>query len=220
MKEPAKRGQQPAVQDRDIDGILDSATVYIQDRFIKHFNGKPLSLFSVFDFHSWPDSKRMPDLFRTFGDENVEELISVYSPVLTQDEIDNALDEWLGLKSHVESMKCNHLPVNLAYSRILAASDTLPHLKNILPLVSIMLTISPSTAECERGFSQANRIKTSLRTSLSQDTFSNLMRIRMDGPQLKDFMPRSSVEHWYSSGKGRRHINGHSLSGPRKTSIN
>ena len=34
-----------------------------------------------------------------------------------------------------------------------------------------MFTISPSTAECERGFSQANCIKTSLRTSLSQDTF-------------------------------------------------
>ena len=46
-----------------------------------------------------------------------------------------------------------------AYEGIMGNQDV-DHLRHILPLVSIMLTISPTTAQCERGFSQMNQVNT------------------------------------------------------------
>ena len=76
------------------------------------------------------------------------------------------------------------------------------NVQHILPLVNIMLTISPSTAECERGFSAMNKIKIESRTSMSQDTLKNLMRISSDGPNLIEYNVTDSVVHWMNSSMG------------------
>ena len=76
------------------------------------------------------------------------------------------------------------------------------HLRHILPLVSITLTIYPTTAECKRGFSQMNQVKTQLRTSLNQETISSLLRIKIDGPTLANYNLTKSIVKWLNSGKG------------------
>ena len=218
VKPPAKRGREEGeFNEQFLDDLLDSAVTYVDSRFSKYFNEGLLSLFSVFDYNIWPDKTTAPEEFRNYGTPNISKLLEIYSPVLSQAEKDNALDEWHDLKVYMESMRSNGLAVTTAYERILGLSysNSVTHLKNILPLVTIMLTISPSTAECERGFSQTNRIKTDLRTRLSQDNFSNVMRINMDGPKLHDFNSRPATEHWLSSGKGVKHLKGHVCSGPR-----
>ena len=50
-------------------------------------------------------------------------------------------------------------------------------MKHIMILILIMLTISPTTAEYERGFSSVNNIKTTARTSMKQEALSSLVRI-------------------------------------------
>ena len=95
----------------------------------------------------------------------------------------------------------------------MSPNNATDHISCILPLVNIMLTISPSTAECERGFSLMNGLKTQNRTSIKQDTLSCLMRIKVDGSDFESFLPAESLNNWLES--GNRHIHGHKLSGPR-----
>ena len=79
-----------------------------------------------------------------------------------------------------------------------------------------MLTISPATADCERGFSSVNIIKTTARTSMKQEALSSLVRIKVGGPDLMEYNPTESIINWLNSGNlGTRHIKGHICTGPR-----
>ena len=93
-------------------------------------------------------------------------------------------------------------------------------MKHIMILI-LITTISPTTAECERGFSTVNNIKTTARTSMKQEALSSLVRIKVDGPHLMEYNPTESIINWLNSGKGTRHIKviyhikGHICTGPR-----
>ena len=54
-------------------------------------------------------------------------------------------------------------------------ADTPDSLQNIMILVRLMFTMSPSTAACERGFSAMNTIKNIRRIRMGDDTLSTLM---------------------------------------------
>jgi len=54
-------------------------------------------------------------------------------------------------------------------------------------LAHLALIIPVATADCERGFSTQNRVKTDDRSSLSQQKLNDLMRISMHGPDLELF---------------------------------
>ena len=57
----------------------------------------------------------------------------------------------------------------------------------ILILLSITMTISCGTCECERGFSCMNRQKTNEKISMSNDTLNNVMLISVNGPDISEF---------------------------------
>ncbi|MES9884373.1 MAG: hAT transposon family protein [Sedimenticola sp.] len=196
----------------DINELLTAAETFLEERFTKHLEGEPHSLFNAFDFHIWPNKDTSPEEFSTFGDDSIDKLFTIYAPLLTDAERESGSDEWLDLKMYI-SRNVNR-PVVDAYESVLGNQDV-DHLKNILPLVKIMLTISPTTAECERGFSKMNQIKTDSRTSLKQSTVSSLMRINLDGMSLEDYKPTQSIVHWLNAGKGTRHTSGHLCPGPR-----
>lgn len=60
-----------------------------------------------------------------------------------------------------------------------------------------------STADCERGFSRQNLIKTSLRNSLGVRSLENLLRISVEGPALDQFVFKLSFQRW-AANKTRR----------------
>jgi len=76
---------------------------------------------------------------------------------------------------------------------------TPPGLKALMTAVT---TIAISTAECERCFSVMNDILSPIRSSMSVEHTSSLMFIKLVGPPLPEFHPRSYVKSWLS--KGRR----------------
>lgn len=198
-----------------LDELLSASEIFLEERFVKHLREEPLSLFIVFDFHQWPNKEENPDDFNNFGNEEIDKLVELYGPVLTDEERQSAADEWLDLKNYILRNPNPKRSLVTAYESILVDKDA-EHLAHILPLVTIMLTISPTTAECERGFSQLNQVKTQLRTSLNQETLSALLRIRIDGPDVSDFNPTSSIIKWMETGSGSRHLQGHKCTGPRK----
>ena len=87
-------------------------------------------------------------------------------------------------------------------------------------LFKIMMTISASTAACERGFLCMNDEKTSLRTHLFNDTLNNILRINVNGPLIEEFTPFPHVQSWIDSTKGTHHIKGHAKPMKRKQKKN
>ena len=178
-----RRGQEDTIDriNSDIDSLLNDAVFFLEERFIKHIGGEPHSLFNIFDFHCWPD--KASESFKTYGDEEIEKLVQHFTPVLTEEEQENAVDQWLDLKLFVARNMDRTLIE--AYESVLNPNNATDHIRRILPLINIMLTLSPTTAECERGFSLMNGLKTQNRTSMKQDSLSSLMRIKVGGHEFE-----------------------------------
>ena len=91
---------------------------------------------------------------------------------------------------------------NLSWAKInLMWSTELP---NLLKLIDLILSISSSTAECERGFSAMKRIKSSERSLLKIKTLDDLMMIHMNSKECSLFDPAPGIETWMT--KKQRYI--------------
>ena len=106
------------------------------------------------------------------------------------------IEELLGYTESIKT-KC-------VYASLLARNQN--DLNNVLVLVKLTITISPTTATCERSFSAMNRLKTVLKTRMQQGTLSNLLRVKDQGTVLKDFYPDSAIDQWLLKAKTKRHI--------------
>ena len=67
-----------------------------------------------------------------------------------------------------------------------------------------MLVLPISAAQCKRGFSAQNHIKSSKRSSLVVSTTKDLTRITLEGPSLEDYDPSPAVARWINSAKHAR----------------
>ena len=72
-------------------------------------------------------------------------------------------------------------------------------LPNILAVVNLILSIPPSSAEAERGFSQLKLVKSNLRSNLDQKTLNNLLAVKMLA-SVETYNPAKAIEHWNNSG--------------------
>ena len=67
------------------------------------------------------------------------------------------------------------------------------------------LLLPIATADCERGFSAMNHIKTSPRNRLKTETLEQLMFISIEGPPPNEFDFDRATDHW--GRRGNRRIN-------------
>jgi hypothetical protein len=75
---------------------------------------------------------------------------------------------------------------------------------NILSLVDLICTLSPSSAEAERGFSQLKIIKTSLRSRLNQLTLNQVLCIKLHSQDILHFNPEPAIQVWNTSSTRQR----------------
>lgn len=68
--------------------------------------------------------------------------------------------------------------------------------ENILMLIRLLFTIPVSNAAMERMFSNLGRVKTAKRSSISQGTLENILRIQAEGPPLESYDPSTAVHDW------------------------
>lgn len=183
-------------------GLIEDITRYMDKRFI-NFSELPLRGFGIFNFNLWPTTR---DELCVHGNDELGALVTHFEDVLgSSDGLDSMINEFCQLKGQLKSLK--NTSVFSAYSNLLLHRPA--SLSNILKLVEIMFTVSPSTAECERSFSAMNRLKTLNRNSLDQVSLQDLMNIVVHGPTMDDFSPDDSIDVWLTSGPGTRHTNGH-----------
>ncbi len=190
--------------------IINRAIEYIEDRF-NAFDAPPLSHFKVFDCREWPTSR---DELSVYGDDDITALIDHYKEVLTDDEKENIASEFCGLKSRLKDRRMRtSSDVLSAYTGLIRLAPL--NLKHIITLIKIMMTLSVSTAEVERGFSALNRIKTPQRATMSQPCLQNHLMVSMNTAEVGKYDAGThEINHWLSSGKGPKHVHGHKLPTP------
>lgn len=74
-----------------------------------------------------------------------------------------------------------------------------------------MMTLSPSTASCERGFSIQNILKTDKRTRLTQNNLRNQLLLMTEGPPVSEFIAEECISKWLLSTSKGRYVHGHKL---------
>lgn len=75
--------------------------------------------------------------------------------------------------------------------------------KNLLKLAKIGLSAPVHTADCERGFSAQNMVKTAHRNRLSPETVDNLLTIKLEDGDSQNFDFCAALNHWRNA-KTRR----------------
>ena len=63
-------------------------------------------------------------------------------------------------------------------------------------LVHLAVTASIHTSDCERGFSAQNQVKTALRNRISSERVDDLLIVKIEGEDLKNFDFLAALQHW------------------------
>lgn len=174
---------------------LDKVIDYVSTRF-KTLQEPPLSYMSVFDHRELPADRSQ---LLQYGKNEVKELVEMFGYQFSDEVKAHIVHEWTELKVCLVKQKDKH-PLDVYESMMMGNYEGI---HNILLLVQIMLTISPSTAQCERSFSAMKMIKTSHRSSLRQEMLSSLMRIHASGISFEEFNPEPAIIKWMSTTKKR-----------------
>ena len=74
---------------------------------------------------------------------------------------------------------------------------------NLSKLAQVFMALPIGTADCERGFSTMKRIKTRLRSQMSNVTLNHCMRISMEAPALDTFDFDTALNSWSALKKRR-----------------
>lgn len=78
---------------------------------------------------------------------------------------------------------------------------------NIFLITELLFSLPFSTAKVERFFSILKIIKNERRASLNCSTLNDLLEVNVEGPTLKNFIPDSAVDIWWSSCQSGRRVN-------------
>lgn len=128
--------------------FLTDTVSYLEKRFAS-LSCPPLSDFSAFDHRSMPVQRGER---ASYGNKEVQRLTEHFAPppLLTTEEKEGVMKEWQELKTLLAAQKA--LKPTDMYASLLAAKPG--DLTNVLVLVELMIALSPTTATCERSFSE------------------------------------------------------------------
>lgn len=168
----------------------------------QNFNEKPLKSFQALDYRSVPSERHQ---LASHGKEDLQDILNHMVAVFPEASHSQIQTEYVQLKVLMrQQQQSSEVPVSEVYARLLRTSPSA-----IKKVVMLMMVVSPSTAECERGFSCMRLIKTSTRNCANQETLQMLMTVKRTGPSLQDFDAEKAIRHWLACGKGGRHVHGH-----------
>lgn len=181
--------------ENQFDAFLSEVLTYLKSRF-GNLQQKPYSLFSIFD------PREMPQNLAAYGQQEIRSLVQYFGHLLTEKEQEGVLNQWPMLRTRLSRQKASN-PVDV-FSNLLASRPD--DVKECIVLLDLMMTLSPSTAKCERSFSAMNQLKNSIRSRMSQGSLIDLMRVRSSDVSTKEFAPGPAISHWMLDGKQKRHI--------------
>ena len=140
----------------------------------------------ILNVYAWPSEPK--DLV-DFGREEIQLLVEWFRPLLqkTGCNIEAVQDQWVSMKMLVKSQFQKLDYANL-WQTFITKAPYKHNFKDVLKLVEIVLVLPISAAaQCERAVSAQNRIKNSMRSSLSTSMLEDLIRISSEGPPTVEF---------------------------------
>ncbi|XP_030213625.1 zinc finger protein 862-like [Gadus morhua] len=149
-------------------------------------NSGVLKAMRLINFQCWPETDTSAD----FGDDDVDQVISHFRPLLLTAGVDIDLipDQWTILKTQLYTAGFSQGTIEKTWP---AVNRMLHHeCPDVLHLFDALLTIPTSTADCERGFSVMKQVKSDWRSSLKGETLADLLKTQLCSPDIKDFDPR------------------------------
>ena len=154
---------------------------------------RPLSFLSKEELSVWGDEK-LEILTNHFGSEQVHEFATEKKSAEPIISAEDTKKEWKLIKPLVVNEGFPRDKLSTLWQLIYKHhGDKFP---NLLKLAAIALTTPVHTADCERGFSNQNRVKTSLRNRLSPERVDDLVTVSCEGGALSDFDFKSAIQHW------------------------
>lgn len=109
------------------------------------------------------------------------------------------LEEWHDMVDYaVQYLKPAKLHYRVTWYKLFHSSR-IAKWHNILLVVRLLFTLPVSNAATERFFSTLKRVKSPKRSSLSQRTLQDILRITTEGPPLKKYDATNAVLAWHNS---------------------
>ena len=142
--------------------FIEEIVAYINKRF-SSLHKKPHSHFTVFDPREMP--QHHADL-AIYGSNEVLALVQYFQHFLSSEERQQIILQWPFIRARLSRQRMNKL-IDVFSNLLMSKPDDV---KDCLILNDLLVTLSPSTAKCECGFSSMNQLKSNLRTSMGQDT--------------------------------------------------
>ena len=103
------------------------------------------------------------------------------TPIVDSDELST---EWFDLRIYLIN-NCSTLSIKDVLILFAKSNTTISTVyPNFCKLAQLFLTLPVSTADCERAFSTMKRIKTRLRSKMTNKTLNHCMRVSMEGLPL------------------------------------
>jgi len=170
--------------------VLDDVLQNVQKRFDYLENDPVLKAAPILDPDIWPTD---PMKLSSYGNEEMQVLADYYKDHLLRAGCELSLieREWSSVKSHVSLHLSGRRAEEVFVSIFRSQAD---QCHNFLLLAEIVLIWPLSTAVVERGFSSMNRVKTVLRSSMSQQNLDGVLRVSIkDHPIPKAQRPQAFV---------------------------
>ncbi|KAK7944844.1 hypothetical protein WMY93_000572 [Mugilogobius chulae] len=171
-----------------IDRLVESMTHRFQDASVGILQATKLVSFT-----NWPEPG---DEVADFGETELETLVEHFKPILDSSGIhsESIPDQWTALKTLMyqdpnSQLKMSWMSVNRRYQH---------SFPDLLALFDLVMSLPPSTAECERGFNTMKQVKTDWRSNLNSDTLSDLLMVQLCSPEISKFDPTKAVTLWHN----------------------
>lgn len=149
--------------------FISEVIAYINQQFLS-LHEEPHSYLAVFDPREMPQDQA--DL-ATYSNKEVHPLVDYFHHFLSDDEKQRIIEQWPIL--HRLARQKMHKTLDVFSNILMSPPDDV---KDCIVLIDLLVTLSPSTAKCERGFSTMNQLKNSMRTLMNQDTLTALMTVQ------------------------------------------
>jgi hypothetical protein len=197
LLEAASRSHQKStVMFSSFNNFIDSTILYLDERF-KAFFEEPLQAFVIFDYKhmAWPaiDSEE----FRTWGNEQVGNIVQHFRNLLSPTEMLEIRSQWPLLRKHIA--RNSRAEPYILYTNLLLDNKKGGEHKDFqeaLLLVELMMSFQDSNAIVERGFSKFSEIVTAKRARMVQHKKNKLMHISIDSVDVEDFDPKAPLAYW------------------------
>lgn len=187
--------QQKNIVNRILPQYIDQIVSNLSDRFDEQ---GIVSLFKIFVPSCIVSAeKESSQVFLKFGLEELNHLLDKFETSLSI-ERETCVSEYMQFKRLVCGSYGESNFVSCVKSICQKYHEIMP---NVVKLLEVGIIIPVSSVPCERGFSTQNRVVSNMRTSLSTEVITDLMRISEDGCPMKQFDFIKALCIWKSEKK-------------------